>query len=482
MITTLLNQIGHDGNNDYCDFCGSDYSLDINKLYRDKERHFVGRDWFPLVGSMISDAQSLPICSRALNICSKCLYMVQYLPISAVLIGGYLALFQSTAMLFVYEMIKEIVDKNINRLGVGKVNSKNKLETEGKEDGSRGTVRRLLEIMKRSSRKDASLIMYQYTNSGTAGEDEVLKKQLIPNPTLDFLWTAAKEDLAKDIDDLTLWEIGERRPKYKNTFFSRITNREDYLRLYPYAWYNRKKHQEEWDNGASSGLFLLYQTRILGYSSKFLITAFNISEFIKSHDEYFGRLYINLERDIKKQNIVRKWIADMAKEGKITFDEYYNMFVYEQSDRRNRWWLVKYYLSKRLTEQEYKDVKEEFDEVKDEAQIVYNSEYRDKVAIIGNMIYDMIKEERGFEYMKKFLNKFATRVIGRYWLETQFRKLAEKNEDFDYKKDWEQLFGYAFGDERGMRQVYDFLYLLRLLFATRIYKETTQLEVDAIKS
>ena len=90
----VLNSIGHEDIVERCDTCGNDRSLDLDKLVRasgyDAERkerrkkkgkakaereeqkmknestttkYHAGRDWFPLAGSMGSDAQALPCAS-----------------------------------------------------------------------------------------------------------------------------------------------------------------------------------------------------------------------------------------------------------------------------------------------------------------------------------------------------------------------------------------------------------------------------------
>jgi hypothetical protein len=307
--------------------------------------------------------------------------------------------------------------------------------------------------MKTSKKYDhnVSMIMYQYTNSNEAR----LKKQLIPNFTLNFLHEAAKQGLDKDIRDLTLWEVeSKKKASHRYTFFSRITEREDYTRLYPSASEKKKS------NGASPELFLLYQTHILRYPAQSLYTAYKIAQFIKSkvEAEEVEKLAIDIQRNYKKQNKVKKWIIEMAKERLISFDEYYNLFIHSSSDRRNRWWLIKYYLSSQ-SDVEFKNKIEDVD--------IYNIEYRDRIVKVGNMIFERISEEKGPDYIKrKLLPKFAKGTIGRNWLITQFEKLADDNKDFDYSDNWRMLCI----DEYGREDIYQFLYLLRLLFTIRIYK------------
>jgi hypothetical protein len=129
ITTAILNNIAHEEIHELCDFCGNQDSVDLDKLFHrafgDKKKdnkkktknttdknnnkpqeHYVGRDWFPLAGSIGSDAQALPGGSRSLNICAKCLFAVQYLPQGVILIKGLLTIFQSTSTTFWYQWVE----------------------------------------------------------------------------------------------------------------------------------------------------------------------------------------------------------------------------------------------------------------------------------------------------------------------------------------------------------------------------------------
>ena len=103
LTTSFLDNIGKESINEYCECCGKNKCLDLNKIVQqsivplgyNKDRKYIGRDWFPLSGSLGSDAQALPAASRAPNLCASCLFAVQYLPLGSILMNGRLALFQS---------------------------------------------------------------------------------------------------------------------------------------------------------------------------------------------------------------------------------------------------------------------------------------------------------------------------------------------------------------------------------------------------
>ena len=111
LTTAILNNIGHETRQKYCDFCSSSVSVDLDSIFAKefeytkdskeaKLRHYIGRDWFPLAGSVGSDVQGLPTASRSLNTCAKCLFVEQYLPRVGILTNGLLTLFQSTSVEF----------------------------------------------------------------------------------------------------------------------------------------------------------------------------------------------------------------------------------------------------------------------------------------------------------------------------------------------------------------------------------------------
>lgn len=469
IMTAIVNRIGRENKGESCDFCGNPYSLDFDKLVKivSDKNNGIGRDWFPLCGSF-KDAQCLPSASRSLNACAKCLFAVQYLPQSALLIDGHLTLFQATSVEFWYNFVSRMTRNVDVKLGM----SAGKIEIVGKKEGSRDAIVKLLDIMKTSQRRDpnSSMTMYQFSNS----KGGALKKRLIPNSALNFLWTASKKGLTKDVEELTLWEI-RKKLSYKYSLFNKILTGEDYAQLYPELEKkkNKKKGKEEKElpNGASPDLYLLYQTTIMGYPAQLLRTTYNIAEFVKSQveDRRVGTLSVDIEKDRKKQIQIERWIIKMAREGAITFDEYYNLFMRSDSDNRNRWWLIKYYL-RNTKEIKFKDVEDTI--------IESLSEYKDKVVKVDNMIVDRILQKKGLYYIQQKLSvQFAKGVIGRDWLKTQFEALADDNTDFDYDDNWDAVCT----DENGQEDIYRFLYLLRLLFTTRIYKDTTSSKVDAIK-
>jgi CRISPR-associated protein Cst1 len=455
MTRAILDNIGHETIPEFCDFCGNPYSVDLTELFHKNiknikknkkeknKKHFVGRDWFPLAGSILNDAQGLPCASRPLNSCGKCLYAVQYLPQGSILVNGLLALFQSTSIPFWYQWVKDLTSEVGKRLALAK--RADKVETLGKEEGNNEVTNRLLTVMQKSRSKkydpNTSMIMYQYSN----GKGADLKKQRIPNFALNFLHAAAIDGLDQDIKELT--HLEGKKTSYKYSFLNCIAEQQDYYLLHP----SRSKKLD----GASPDLFLLYQTYILKYSSRSLHTAYKIAEYLKSKVDT-EKLAINIQRETKKQNTVKKWIIDMARQGVITFDEYYELFIRSPLDRHNPWMLVKYYM---LTEKT-----SEFKSFEEDGICYYNQEYKDRITKVGTMIFNAYLADKGRTRFVKLLGRFARGGIHRDWLRIQFERLADNNEDFDYSENWNALCI----NKQGEEDVYQLLYLFRLSWSGMI--------------
>src|SRR5579872_2207200 len=252
-----------------CEACGSTSSVDFGSVCStvieaagkaapaDKS---VGRDWFPLVGSLGSDAQALPGASRAVTLCGICLFAVHYLPMGVLLFDGLPTVFQSNATDFWYAIIRDIVDETQSRAHAGE------FAALGAKEGTRALVRRLLYLFETNPRepKGVSLFAWRFSNSGASPQCEVLE---IPNPALEFLAKCAQKELKPDIERCISAETDSRW-----SLLRCVTSRQDYPGLYA-----RKK----WP-GVSSRLYALYQHDVCGFSRKCLGFARRIADGIKA--------------------------------------------------------------------------------------------------------------------------------------------------------------------------------------------------------
>ena len=106
----------------------------------------LGRDWFPLAGSLGSDAQALPAGSRTPQLCSPlCLLAVQLLPLGVTLLHGKLACFQSTS----WEMTQQLTEYSYHEMQamLAATASNERLAALEAKGGTTPTTLRLLQLL-----------------------------------------------------------------------------------------------------------------------------------------------------------------------------------------------------------------------------------------------------------------------------------------------------------------------------------------------
>lgn len=207
MTTALLNNIGLEDVQERYESCGNPNSLDINKLFTEtliplgysKGTRYIGRDWFPLAGSIGNDAQALPSASRAPNLCAKCLFAVHYLPLGVILVNGKLAVFQSTSKNFWYTLVDIIANEVKGRIYA------NNFTTIGSKEGSISEVTRILNVMEEMHEEDlepeTSVFVWSFSNSGNGPYCHIDE---IPNTALRFLYKAIRHVPRKEITEIII--------------------------------------------------------------------------------------------------------------------------------------------------------------------------------------------------------------------------------------------------------------------------------------
>jgi len=456
MITAILDSIGMEDIEETCESCGNPRSLDVDKLIRETlvplgyedAKRYVGRDWFPLAGSLKSDAQALPSGSRAPNICAKCLFAVHYLPLGVILINGKLAVFQSTSQGFWYDLVDNIAKTVHERVSASNVN------TLGSKEGSTAAIARILDVMQdmRDEELDpvTSLFVWRFSNSGT-GPDCIIEE--IPNPALHFLHEAIRYVSRKEIIDLIFRD--KKSPEY--SFLNCIRKGSDYSSLYPY-----KK-----SDGVSTKLFSLYQIYIRGISNISLNTSYKIATYIKSkvEEKEFESIGKDIDRHIDKQMTVRKFIVQMIYNNFMTYNEYLELFLLPSDEfikqNYSAWRLIKYYMHNLLESPLNIDHKtNDLVNKRQRQQLEITKILRGRIEYIATIIFNSFIEERGKErFGNEILDNFPRGEFGSHWLRKQFTKLAEKYEGFRYN-DWK----YLCVNEMGKESTYQLLFVLRLMW------------------
>ena len=431
VVNALLSAIGSEDLPDRCRACGTARSLDLDSLCRTaipgnllkQQTRFVGRDWFPLSGSLGSDAQALPAASRPVNLCATCLFAVHYLPLGLILLDGRLAVFQSTAIPFWYELVRDISTEVCSRVAAGNC------ETIGKKEGSRAFILRLLALLERIKTgfrlreipTATSLQIWRFSNSGTGPECTV---EEIPNAALLFLWEAVRAGHRNEIATLIGNEARKDRP-----FLRCIAEGVDYAGLYP----------RQNKAGVSPDLFCLYQTRVCQRSVRSLGVAAVVARIYVAKTTRSELRRAQREEAFANpvtRRVFRTEIADLADIGKIKLDDYHALFPkYDDAlgtrVRFDGWQLIRYFLHHANfappSAPSQKDLRDT-----SECSLLRYSAYQ---------IFDNYVSYRGKDrFRANVLDGLRHSKIGMPWLQRRFVSLAEFANGFDYSR-WRLLCG-----------------------------------------
>ncbi len=497
MTDALIDNIGKESINHFCEICGNTKSLDIEKLPRpphntknkrktpkvETEVRYFGRDWFPLLGSMQKDAQALPGASRPFHVCATCLFAVQYLPqaVFSVFINGKsrLAIYQCTSIPFWYRLVTDVVKKTQQMIAAP---IDGKIHTEGRGEGYSTVIRRILlamdalHIEKRESdlHHDTIIELIKFTNFGSEADS---KTDIIPSSALNFIRNALTYNLGEEILELINNEQPRKASKGqkkktgfhpRNMLITRLLRYEDYRPLYPRTIQVEDrsekgkilKHPKDLP-GASSKVFSLYQSQILGISTKSLNTAWRIAEYIHKNTnvEELDNIRKDTESDTNKQATIRKLIVEMVKNDKLSFNEYSELFLtVDRVPKINyhTWKILHYYLHN-LDRKPELDIKTNT-QLRDDNRLIYTA-----TTIFNRIIEDKHGDRDWFK--KNVLDGFASKEVDLEWLRKQFVKSTRINEGFTYN-DWKYLV--VNGEERGR----ELLYCIRLMFNQWLYSNT----------
>jgi len=441
ITTALLNKIGFEDVHERCESCGNEYSLNIDKLVRETlvplgykdESRYTGRDWFPLAGSVGSDAQALPAGSRSPNLCAKCLFAVHYLPQGVMLRDGRLTVFQSTSRVFWFDYVRQIAKAVEERILA------DNFKTLGSKEGSASVIENTFRTMDKLKKieQGVSLFVWMFSNSGQGPDCKI---EEIPNNALQFLFEARNEGFREEITKLVK---KDKNPEY--AFLNCVSKGIDYYWLYPSRKYEGVPHE----------LFLLYQNKIRKVSKTALRTAYKIARCLKDgfpDVKKFEDFRKDLKNDFTKRNRIRKCITEMVNDGTLKFMEYNNLFS-QDSDcclgiNGDTWKYISYYTY-------HTDCWETEDEVADYKTI------NELLFYVGRKIFEDQMENIGaIRFRKDVLARLALCKISTSWLRRRFLKGATLHEGFNYDS-WKALCL----NERGSETTYETLFRFRLMWS-----------------
>lgn len=465
----------------------------------------VGRDSFPLAGSLGNDAQALPAASRSPRVCAFCLLAIQWLPLGSIMFNGRLACFQFTEPKLSQYFVEETYRETQKRLTSTSINEK--IGVPGSKQGATPAAQFLIERMRKLQQQRAemrlpdyvTLNIWAFSNVGASPDCEVKE---IHNPALQFLWEAARTHYSE------VMELLKREdPKKSGThLLTAIEQQRDYNRFYP----------QKGGKGANAGrlvsteLYELYQTRIMRCTPVALRAARRLAQVVyarlkdgdKKAIKFLERLLKENPRWTKDKEIrlkLRGVIAELAERGELTLAEYAQLFpaqnvegVIDLTEARELWrargqavrptidgWTpFWFYLHHAVTKQE-----EGFDSANESRDANSNDANGDlamftnpKIQSFAQDVFDLYLElkggddrARGVAYIKKYiLDGFAHRKITTEHLRRWFYKLAETREEY-HPEDWDALCR----DEQGRDSTSELRFQMRLEL-TNLYREAMQ--------
>lgn len=465
-LEELLREMKKNSTGLYCEICGEAHNFQLNVLWAKVAKRFelkegdkkIGRDLFPLIGSIGNDAQVFPSASKTYEICPRCLYAVNYIPVGTMLIKGRLTCIESTSEELMTDLVEEIVETNLKRYRAG-----NK-EIYGKKEGNSALYIKLMdrfsklryEIKKEDLAETTAIYLWLFSNAGTGPDCDLIE---IPNKSLKFFWDATDKEIGFKTELLNLINLDE-----KGIIFDCINNNSDYYGLYP-----RKNIK-----GVSHKLYKHYQLKIVGKSIYDLRFANKIAT--KMLEEKSEKDSSALQRSdvfdkgskINAKIIARKAVVELCMEGEIKLDDYLSFFNMQENRLDidyNAYKMIMYYLvNDSIDRGELAKVDVELKSKKTDEKIKAFSELYFK--------YYVCDKENGLgrgiiRFKKDILDDMQNKR--KFWLQNAFVKIAEIYENDELKLDYDGWLEFITDDE-GNERVNELLFQLRLAFANLYYE------------
>ena len=424
-------------------------------VIKDSQNLDLGRNAFPLLGSLGNDAGALPSASREPRVSAFALLCAQLAPLAAVMLKGKVAFFQYTepALLLthvdgVYRETLAKVQTTPAGINVGGI---------GQGGGTTQTTRLLLDEFLRFQRdrrisdlpESVALNLWLVANSGTKVDSELIE---IPNKSLQLLWQLAKQHY-DEVEGLL-----ERESKqWTEQLLQCLTLKLDYDLLYP----------KKGGKPSSKELFALYQTSVFGRQHITLKVAEWIASSLKARvrdrkdqrqlDEY--KKYLGESKDAKKQRPkLRRTFAELAEEGLLDHNNYSALFPIERLQPVRvatfGWKYIWFYLN----HEELSTGPPHFTE-EDLMQI--DNEFRRDIRRFARDVFDYYVERHGLEkFQKRILEGFRNNKIRVPHLQAWFANLGESKPGYS-NEDWDRLCR----DEYGANRVGELVFQLRLELA-----------------
>lgn len=236
-----------------CEISGLRFNRPFSKYYKDTLAELgitsnvditINRSWFPLIGSLGSDAQALPQAKFDARIHPICIAIIQFLPFSSMIYDGGVLLFDCSNFEFARKFIENNVERVLEQIRV----TKGSEHVDNVKDLTKGkSLLRAFEIYSEKSTmytdKQTDINLWSFTNA-KSGSCTV---ERIPNRLFQSLYRLFKKPDCQPNLRILLNGKDDRK------FIDALNDGKDYFGLYPMKDYN----------GVSTPFFEEYQ-RLIG--------------------------------------------------------------------------------------------------------------------------------------------------------------------------------------------------------------------------
>lgn len=213
-------------------------SLGVPEKEVKKKDLTLNRCWFPLLGGLGSDAQSLPMATQTYNVHPICVVILQFLPFCAYIYKKGILLIDSTALEFCEDFVEEKVRSLIEKVREVAVADG---PIENMKGNSRGSyILEALEVMEKCKAdcEYADVNLWSFSNSGAGANCSIDR---VPNELLKQLSVLRNRHRGELEHILT-------NPLLSSGFLECLSDKKDWRFLYP-----AKKYE-----GVSAGFFESY--------------------------------------------------------------------------------------------------------------------------------------------------------------------------------------------------------------------------------
>lgn len=415
----------------------------------------LGRNAFPLLGSLGNDAGALPAASREPRVSAFAMLCAQIAPLAAVMLKGKVAFFQYTEPSLLLILVDRVYRETLVKVQTAPAGSK--IGGIGQGGGTASTTQLLLDEffrlkgLRRISRlpESVALNLWLVANSGTKVDSELIE---IPNHSLQLLWQIAERHY-KDMSNL----LKRESKKWTGQLLQSVTMKLDYDLLYP----------TKGNKPVTKELFALYQTNVFERPRIILQVAEWIASCLKARVrdkkdrkqlEGYTK-YLMESKDSKKlRPMLKRAFVELAEEGLLNYDSYSALFPIEQLQPVRvatfGWKYIWFYLN-------HDELSAKQPQFTEEDLMQIDNEFRHEIRRFARDIFDYYVEKHGLEkFQKRILEGFRNNRIRVADLQRWFINLGELKPGYT-NDDWDRLCR----DEYSGNRVGEVVFQLRLELA-----------------